>query len=193
MATHSIVLVWRIPGTGEPGGLLSMGSHRVGHNWSDLAAAAAAWSVTITSLYSVLVTDGSLCTDSKVHSDVVSLSSSDKLTWLFTKLDPWNRELANKDESAAKKQKDSGSKIGKWLWTIGWRYPRGNDDSEKKKLETKKLTLKNSSRYYMIFKSSNKEWKVRSWPKLRKECNNSVRQKRYLLHILSYNEKASTV
>ena len=38
MATHSIVLAWRIPGTGEPGGLPSMGSHRVGHDWSDLAA-----------------------------------------------------------------------------------------------------------------------------------------------------------
>ena len=34
------VLAWRIPGTGKPGGLLSLGSHRVGHNWSDLAAAA---------------------------------------------------------------------------------------------------------------------------------------------------------
>ena len=45
MATHSSVLAWRIPGTGEPGGLLSMGSHRVRHDWSDLAAAAAglAW------------------------------------------------------------------------------------------------------------------------------------------------------
>ena len=42
MATHSSVLVWRLTGTGEPGGLLSMGSHRVGHDWSDLAAAAAA-------------------------------------------------------------------------------------------------------------------------------------------------------
>ena len=42
MATHSSVLSWRISGTGEPGGLLSMGSHRVGHDWSDLAAAAAA-------------------------------------------------------------------------------------------------------------------------------------------------------
>ena len=42
MATHSSVLTWRIPGTGEPGGLPSMGSHRVGHDWSDLAAAAAA-------------------------------------------------------------------------------------------------------------------------------------------------------
>ena len=40
MATHSSVLTWRIPGTGEPGGLPPMGSHRVGHNWSDLAAAA---------------------------------------------------------------------------------------------------------------------------------------------------------
>ena len=42
MATHSSTLAWRIPGTGEPGGLPSMGSHRVGHDWSDLAAAAAA-------------------------------------------------------------------------------------------------------------------------------------------------------
>ena len=41
MATHSSVLAWRIPGTGEPGGLPSMGSHRVGHGCSDLAAAAA--------------------------------------------------------------------------------------------------------------------------------------------------------
>ena len=43
MATHSIVLAWRIPRTREPGGLPSMGSHRVGHDWSDLAAAAAAY------------------------------------------------------------------------------------------------------------------------------------------------------
>ena len=41
METHSSVLAWRIPGTGEPGGLPSMGSHRVGHDRSDLAAAAA--------------------------------------------------------------------------------------------------------------------------------------------------------
>ena len=40
MATHSSVLARRIPGSGEPNGLLSMGSHRVGHDWSDLAAAA---------------------------------------------------------------------------------------------------------------------------------------------------------
>ena len=42
MATHSSVRAWRIPGMGESGGLPSMGSHRVGHDWSDLAAAAPA-------------------------------------------------------------------------------------------------------------------------------------------------------
>ena len=43
MAAHSSVLAWRIPGMGVPGGLPSMRSHRVGHDWSDLAAAAAAF------------------------------------------------------------------------------------------------------------------------------------------------------
>ena len=43
MATHFSVLAWRIPGTAEPGGLPSLGSHRVRHDWSDLAAAAATW------------------------------------------------------------------------------------------------------------------------------------------------------
>ena len=42
MATHSSILAWRIPGTGKPGGLPSLGSHRVGHDWSDSAAVAAA-------------------------------------------------------------------------------------------------------------------------------------------------------
>ena len=41
MTLHSSTLAWRIPGMGEPGGLQSMGSHRVGHDCSDLAAAAA--------------------------------------------------------------------------------------------------------------------------------------------------------
>ena len=36
IATHSSVFAWRIPGTAEHGGLLSMGLHRVGHDWSDL-------------------------------------------------------------------------------------------------------------------------------------------------------------
>ena len=46
MATHSSVLAWRVPGKGEPGGLPSMGSHRVGHDRNDLAAAAA-WKSTL--------------------------------------------------------------------------------------------------------------------------------------------------
>ena len=51
MATHSSILAWRIPGKGEPGQLPSMGSHRVGHDWSDLAAAAAAGYLDTKSLY----------------------------------------------------------------------------------------------------------------------------------------------
>ena len=48
MATHSSVLAWRIPGMGEPGGLPSMGSLRVGHDWSDLAVAAEpAWLISV--------------------------------------------------------------------------------------------------------------------------------------------------
>ena len=47
MATHSSILAWRIPGTGEPGGLPSMGSHRVGHDSSDLAATALSDSVCV--------------------------------------------------------------------------------------------------------------------------------------------------
>ena len=46
MATHSSTLAWKIPWTEEPGRLQSMGSHRVGHDWSDLAAAAAAAKLT---------------------------------------------------------------------------------------------------------------------------------------------------
>ena len=46
MATHSSVLAWRIPGMGEPGGLLSLGLHGVGHDWSNLAAAALAYEIT---------------------------------------------------------------------------------------------------------------------------------------------------
>ena len=51
MAAHSSVLAWRIPGTGEPHGLPSMGSHRVGHDWSDLAAAASSGSDDKESVY----------------------------------------------------------------------------------------------------------------------------------------------
>ena len=57
MATHSSVLAWRIPGTGEPGGLSSLRSHRVGHDWLDLAVAAAA----------VYISNLTLCTIPGIH------------------------------------------------------------------------------------------------------------------------------
>ena len=57
MATHSSVLAWRIPGMGEPGGLLSMGSHTVGHNWSDLAVAVAERSSKLTWKYKNLTVE----------------------------------------------------------------------------------------------------------------------------------------
>ena len=54
MATRSSVLAWRVPGTGEPGGLPFMGSHRVGHDWSDLAAAAAVLAQKVVFLFSFI-------------------------------------------------------------------------------------------------------------------------------------------
>ena len=50
-ATHSSVFAWRIPGTVKPGGLSSLGSHRVRHDWSDLAAAAEPQAKPMTTLY----------------------------------------------------------------------------------------------------------------------------------------------
>ena len=61
MATHFTALAWRIPGVGEPGGLLSMGSHRVGHDWSDLAAVAAGYTVyTVLSHVQLCMTPGTV-------------------------------------------------------------------------------------------------------------------------------------
>ena len=56
MATHSSVLAWRIPGTGEPGGLPSMGSHRVGHDSAAAAASSDAPAASLSSpFYAVFV------------------------------------------------------------------------------------------------------------------------------------------
>ena len=51
MAPNSSTLAWRIPGTGEPDGLPSMGSHRVGRDWSDLAAAVACYFLSLIDMY----------------------------------------------------------------------------------------------------------------------------------------------
>ena len=75
MATHSSVLAWRIPGTGEPGGLLSMGSRRVRHDWSDLAAAAALWSPKPNMITPAYYSDSSSC-------HIVSFSQESSRRWL---------------------------------------------------------------------------------------------------------------
>ena len=68
MAPHSSTLAWRIPWTGEPAGLLSMGSHRVGHDWSDLAAAAKLkWLHLPINLFWDLLLDYWLLTDKFYH------------------------------------------------------------------------------------------------------------------------------
>ena len=54
MATHSSILAWRIPWTVEPGGLPSLGSYRVGHDWSNLAVAAAGLRVPWLPLFALL-------------------------------------------------------------------------------------------------------------------------------------------
>ena len=58
LATHSSTLAWRIPGMEEPGRLLSMGSHRVGHDWSNLAAAAAVAAFFMVQLSHLYMTTG---------------------------------------------------------------------------------------------------------------------------------------
>ena len=60
MATHSSVLAWRIPRMGEPGGLPSVGSHRIGHDWSNLAAAAAATTPILLKLFQKIADEGKL-------------------------------------------------------------------------------------------------------------------------------------
>ena len=80
MATYSSVLAWRIPGKVEPGGLSSLGSHRVGHDWSDLAAAAAA-----------LGGGGFLC-GSAVKKQPATQEPQEVRVQSLGEEDPWRRE-----------------------------------------------------------------------------------------------------
>ena len=54
MATHSSVLAWRIPGTGEPGELPSMGSHRVRHNWERLSSSSSRQLMILCKIFSLM-------------------------------------------------------------------------------------------------------------------------------------------
>ena len=85
MATHSGVLAWRIPGTGEPGGLPSMGSHRVGHDWSDLAAAALERKA-MTNLDNILKSRG---VNKGVYSQSYVFSSSHIWMWELDHKEGW--------------------------------------------------------------------------------------------------------
>ena len=99
MATHSSVLAWRIPGTGEPRGLRSMGSHRVGHDWSNLAAAlhiivalftmywlsgcfkyVVSFLISVVSVWCALITLVGVCQESWIFHQI----------WKFTFLKFWN-------------------------------------------------------------------------------------------------------
>ena len=81
MATHCSILAWRIPGTGEPGGLLSMGSHRVRYDWSDLAAAAK------TARMRTILREKRICHLEICLFDIVIVVQSLSCVWLFAI--PW--------------------------------------------------------------------------------------------------------
>ena len=89
--THSSVLVWRIPGMGEPGGLPSMGSHRVGHDWSDLAAAAAAKHEEKTAYKAIRRCCGGF-RKAKVKDFNVKSQELLKQHWLFSRRDAHNMQ-----------------------------------------------------------------------------------------------------
>ena len=113
MAIHSSVLAWRILGTGEPGGLPSMGFHRVRHDWSDLAAAAAA------AEKENKTSRGTECTEEGVPADVGSLGGAMRLILqVLEKTANQTQLLWQKGSSAARVKKVywGHSKVSRWLW-----------------------------------------------------------------------------
>ena len=111
MATHSSTLAWRIPGTGEPGRLLSIGSHRAGHDWSDLAAAAA---------------------DSILKSrDIILLTNVHNQSCGFSRRHVWMWELDHKEGWVPKNWW-----FGLWCWRrlliLAWTAKRSNQSILKK-------------------------------------------------------------
>ena len=107
MATHSSVLAWRIPGTGEPGGLRSVGSHRVGHNWSDFAAAAASGLEAQKSLF--------LCSPNDECFQIRSYSEALGVRTLISKCSHFDGssafQLAGEEERNYGKTQDQGLKV----------------------------------------------------------------------------------
>ena len=107
-ATHSSVLAWRIPGTREPGGLLSLGLHRVRHDWSDLAAAAAAaatWSIVSYEQW-------------RLHNAFINLSSA------FHSVDSFCTKLDDLCKNPRWFSQFSQSVMSRSLWPYGLQHAR---------------------------------------------------------------------
>ena len=81
MATHSSVLAWRIPGTGEPGGLPSVGSHKVRHDWSNLEAAAKMKICTLRKSITDKINKLKILTVCKTNKWLVSRTKDDPERW----------------------------------------------------------------------------------------------------------------
>ena len=118
MATHSSVLAWRIPGTGEPGGLPSMGSHRVRHDWSDLAAAAAAWDWRIHEVHGKSFQDpgGPYCASCLHFSESVFLFLG-QIIILALSISFWRRKGTGRADSILKKKETPSCTVSE-LWTM---------------------------------------------------------------------------
>ena len=103
MATHSSILAWRIPGTEEPGGLPFTGLHRVGHYWSDLAAAAAAaeyilWNAELDEVQAGIKTSGENINNLRYTNDTTLMAESKELKRLLMKVKEENEEVGFKTQ-----------------------------------------------------------------------------------------------
>ena len=129
MATHSSVLAWRIPGMGEPGGLPSMGSHRVGHDWNHLATAAAAVTVktnkTNKNIHLV---------DPKLLPQITFKSEVEELPWWSSGYDPnsgglgsipgWGTRSHIQQQSSHASTKDQACRKEDWRYRMPQPRPR---------------------------------------------------------------------
>ena len=111
MTTHSSVLAWRIPGTGEPGGLPSMGSHRVGHDRSDLAAVAAAAVAQTVKRLSAIQKTRVRSLDWEDHLDKKMAAHSNILAWKI----PWTAEPGRLRGPRGRKELDMTEQLHKEL------------------------------------------------------------------------------
>ena len=119
MATHSSVLAWRIPGTGEPGGLPSMRLHRVEHNWSDLAAAAAHTGCSMTIAIVQLPSPVQLAeTHGLQHASVPCPSLSPEVCWNSCPLSRWCGEGAGVTQWSYKPCHAGPPKTDKLWWKV---------------------------------------------------------------------------